>query len=692
MTTKSLKYNLPFAPSVDGFLSAPHHTEKERDSFFPFPIEALMKKGEEFLLQENPLCIAKSIDFFQQAIQLQPDNPEILLKQGTLLFEYPHTEENLQTLLLSIKKFKAALFLNPSYFEAWLSWGRSLFLLGVLSKQNHYFIEAEKKIKQALSLANDLSSDLLAEIYWDYGIIWTHIGDQSKEAIDLATALSCFKKCSTHNKNLPCEFWNIYGKTYLKMADKVNDVSLIVKAIDCFKQNIFPNAHCLDNIVLMADSLGKLYFHTQKEAYFLQAQNYFKTAATQVAPSASELWHKWALFLLEAGRKFHCIKKLKKAFHKCQQALALNPNNSLILVTSAEILACLGAFTDKIHLIRQSQETLEQAIAFSKEKSLSFWHSYGECLYSYGSYFQDLDYYYQAIEKFQENTSVDSTSYQDWYALGRVYATIGEMNFDTEAFETSINFYSKAFHLKPLNVYCLEYAFALTQGGNFQETDLFRKEFLLHQAIVYFEYIFEIQKHSIQNNLEPFFHYATALNSLGECKEDISLRKSALEKFFQIFAIQPNMPHLHYHIGLTYSSIGETLGELEYYIKAIYHYNLEFQQTKDDDTLLLNWGIALINIGELLVDKNIAQTVYLEAEKKLLSAALLGNEEAFYQLGCLYTILGYQDRAMHFIQKSYLANVLPPVEELLEDDWLEDLYHNPDFQDLISRLEKESSP
>jgi hypothetical protein len=71
---------------------------------------------------------------------------------------------------------------------------------------------------------------------------------------------------------------------------------------------------------------------------------------------------------------------------------------------------------------------------------------------------------------------------------------------------------------------------------------------------------------------------------------------------------------------------------------------------------------------------------------KLLTAAKLGNEQALYPLACLHSILGHYETSLMLLEKARVAKSLPPLEELLDDEWLDGLRHTPEFQEFLSIL------
>ena len=79
--------------------------------------------------------------------------------------------------------------------------------------------------------------------------------------------------------------------------------------------------------------------------------------------------------------------------------------------------------------------------------------------------------------------------------------------------------------------------------------------------------------------------------------------------------------------------------------------------------------------------------LYMDAELKITRAGQLGNGGAYYQLACLYSILGRLPEAMELIPKALAARSLPTIEDLLDDDWLDNLRATPAFANFLTALE-----
>ncbi len=651
----------------------------------PWTCHESLDDQASFYLAQGELALLKGdlqgLELFERAAELAPCNAELFYRQGLALFEHGSIEGKEKALLLATKKFKISTQLASDYFEVWQAWGNALHLLGKTYKEHHYFLEAEEKLQKALQLIEDKTSDIYVELYWDYGKISTEIALHSGEAIDLQKALEAFQKAAGYPDQLPQEFWIDFGLASLEMASLVNDTRHIVKAIHCFKSAVALTLSSFEGWLLLARSMSLLYAHTHDEDHFTQAHEYF-SAAAHLRPYSVELWHEWALFLLESGRRTKDLKRLRACLEKCQRGYVFNAKHAELLATWAEALATLGQLTDRIDLLYEAQNKITEAMDLSEEENPQVWHSYGQCLFSWGIYFNDLDYYYQAIEKFQEGLSLDRTRYQDWYGIAKVYAKVGDADDDIDACEKSVRFYAKAFDLKPISASYFEYGYVLSRLGEMKEDPQ-----LLKQALSYFEYTLQTQKNALYMHPEWLYHYAINLDLLGDCHEDENAYQKSLEIFSQVLMIDPDFPRIHYRIGLAYSHLGEALGEMDHFYRALNHYRLALKQEEDNDFVILDWAITLINIAQHSYDKDLADQCHREAENKLMQAVRLGNEQAFYHLGCLFSLLGQFEKSLHFIQKSHDAKSLPCLEELLDDDWLEGLRMTASFQEFLSHLQ-----
>ena len=112
--------------------------------------------------------------------------------------------------------------------------------------------------------------------------------------------------------------------------------------------------------------------------------------------------------------------------------------------------------------------------------------------------------------------------------------------------------------------------------------------------------------------------------------------------------LNPDFSNIHYHLAITYSHLAELLHEPDLFHKSLHHYRIANQKEKENDQIILEWGITLSNFADLLENDGDSESLFREAEYKLIQAAKLGNIYAYYALASLYALTHQYDRAMHF--------------------------------------------
>lgn len=640
--------------------------------------EFLVAQGQLFLQSDNRV----GLELFKKASELDPLNPDLFLKQAASLAQFGWKDEKI--LLQASKKLKLSSRFSAHDFHLWYLWGKILSQLGTLTGRLHYFLEAKKKFSEAIKFSTSQPAATLSNLYHLYGLTWKKSGEHSKEALDMQLALDAFKNAHHHLEPQPAEFWIDYGQAYLDLAYCVSDVRLYVKAINCFKHSLTISQSSYEGWRALAGALILLYSHTHDEDHFTHASECF-ASAVQFSPKDGEevtLWLDWAQFLCRAGREQKDTKKLRSCVEKCHKAHTIDPKHPLVLGVWAEALALIGEISDRVELIYEAQAKMNEANQLETEHpDISF--SHGMCLLASAAYFEEIDYIYQAIEKFQEGLSIDRTCHLHWHAIAGAYAYIGQSEEDPEYLERACRFYLKALSLHISSTYLYDYALALSYLGELSHSQDFLEESILH-----FEKALSKQKNALYLHPEWLFHYAVTLDTLGDFHEDKYYYTRALEIFSHVLMIDPDFPGIHHQMALAYSHLAELIEEPEHFTKAIHHYRMGLKQDEEDDSLLLDWGITLVNLAEFSGDAGEADQIYREAEHKFIQAAKMGNVHAFYHLACLHSLAGNYEKSLWFIEKSSSFNALPPLEELLEDDWLEGLRSTPLFRDFLAQLEK----
>jgi tetratricopeptide (TPR) repeat protein len=301
--------------------------------------ERYLSQGELQLLQGN----LHALSLFEAASELAPENYETWYRQGLAFFEYGSEEGKEKSLLLAGKYFKTALQINPGCFNAWVAWGNALLQLGRFHQEHHFHLEAKEKYQRALELSIDQPQPILAELWWDYGIVWSEIARHSGEALDTKLAIEAFQKALHLQTRPSSEFWNDCGKAYLDMGLLINDDRLYLQSIDYLQKSVTQEPAYVDGWMSLAEAQAQLYINTLDERFANKAFDAY-AAAAKLSPQDASVWLGWGQLLGESGRLNRDAKKLHLSIEKCARAATLDPEDPAAVAQWIESLSVLGSF------------------------------------------------------------------------------------------------------------------------------------------------------------------------------------------------------------------------------------------------------------------------------------------------------------------------------------------------------------
>ncbi|MBI5274567.1 MAG: hypothetical protein HY860_05895 [Chlamydiales bacterium] len=668
-----------FHPSIDPLKKEFIFKPISQDSSMMKHSDLFQQQGQKLLLDGD----SGGLKFFDMAVDLDPTNADLLYEQGLALFEFGSEKGKEKNLVLASGRFKKATKLDASHFDAWFAWGQTLYHLGKSDYKYHYFLDAKSKFQKALSLSSKQENDIIADLYWLIGCTMFAIAANSQEVSDLNASLEYFSLAAAKNPSLPADFWRDFGASYEKLGMQINDNRLFLKAVDCYKRATALSPTHSSNWFCLANGLYLIYTATHDEDNFSQANECFATAA-QIQPDELNIWLSWGKILFESGKRLSDTRRLFSAIEKCHRANSCQPCHYPTISLWSESLATLGIILDRVDLIHDAENKIQEIIHLA-DIGPDVWHAYGMCLYAYATYYDDLDYYYQAIEKFQSGLSIDRTSHALWFALGITYSQAAELESDPAILELACKFFARALHLCGKSLYHFEYALALSKIGEFHGD-----QHSLEVAIYQFEQALRLQKNAIYLYPEWLYQYALTLDSLADYNESSDYYQKAIEILSHVLVIDPEHPEVHYRLALCYSHYGELSEEFDLFLKAIYHYRLAYKKDDENDIIILDWALTLINMAELAPSSLEKEQLLKESEYKIIQAIKSGNIHGYYHLACLYSIVRDFRKSIFFLEKAKNFHGLPTIDELLQDSWLDNLRDTSLFQDFISKIEKSS--
>ncbi|NGX50268.1 MAG: hypothetical protein K1060chlam2_00109 [Chlamydiae bacterium] len=639
----------------------------------------LVRKGEFRLLHGD----RSGLEFFEMALKLDPLNPRLYIEVGLALFEYGSHEGNENELVLASRRFKRATSLDPTDFEAWHIWGNTLYFLGMRRAEPSYFLNARKKYDRALSLCSGQPSDVLADLYWDSGDIWTKLAEISEEPSDYHEAIKAYERATTFHGDLPTEFWVNFASATFTLGKKTNDLRLLIKAINTYKKAISIDISSSEGWFKLALALQTLYSITHDDDHFSQADECYATA-TQLSNVGKGVYLEWARLLLESGSTFHDVKKLRACAEKCQLAHRYDTSDPYVMGVWAEALALIGVLTDRIKSLHDAQKKINPLV--EKYEDPEILYSHGRVLHALGVYYNDSDYFFQATESFQEGLSLDRTHHKLWYGIGRSSFASAMIDQDERSFERSCRFFKRALNLQVSSTTHCHYAISLSKYG-----ELIQDQETLELSLYHFDSALNMQKNAAYHHPDWLFHCACALDHLAGFIESDSHYQRALELLNHVLAVKPEFPAIHYRMALVYSHYAELTNEPELFERAIHHFRIAHQRERENDQIILDWSLTLVNLGDLLESDVESDHYFREAEYKMIKAAKLGNVNAYYSLACLYSLLGDLESSLRFLDRAKSFDGLPIIEEILEDEWLENVMETEGFNSFLAKLQQSAN-
>lgn len=618
-------------------------------------------------------------ELFDLASNLDPKNHAILFEQGLSLYNYGRNNRTKKYLLLANKKFKKALAIQETDFSTLKALGTSLYLLGKVTGDHHFILDAKNYFQDAIKYCEKAPTESLAEVYWNYGRINMQLAKKSEEVSDLSIALNAHKNAHTLNENLGPSFWSTYSACALELGTQINDTKLFLEAIKFQKNAIAKESSNWKHWFQLARCLSKLFFASGDEDHFLQANESFVTSA-KLNPTGDKFYLSWAKLLFTSGKKTKETKRLYSAIEKCSFAQTLNAKNPKTYSIWSISLSEIGSIKEELSLIYDAENKANEGFAYN-HASTDLHFAKGYALFAQGKYFNEADLYHQAVEKFQEGLSIDRTCHKLWYHLGCTYAVLARAENEPAFYERALKFFTRAIHLNMKSSYLFAYAESLLDIAEIQGD-----ETLLEESLTHFQQAISLNKNAIFIQTDSLAKYAKALDLYGDFKNEKTYYVQAIDVLKKVLLVDPGFKDIHHKIGLVYDHLGELLDDRDVLEKALIHFKIAEKTTFENAALFADNALCKIHLAELSLSSEERYDLYKEAEYKLIQAAKLGFTEGYYHLATLYSLSCEYDKAMHFLNKCITYDALPPVDDLLDDEWLENLRHTEIFQTFVEHL------
>jgi len=571
-----------------------------------------------------------------------------LFREGLALFEVGYAQQDAKLLRTSCQKLAEAVRCAPTWAQAWHIFAKALFHCGILTGNRDAIWEATLKIEKALELT------AAPAVHGDAGLMYEKLAEISQEACDYVAAIAHFEKGKMAPKG-----WVAFGRACTALAYKLDDRRLLIKAAHCLRKGL-PEGH-----LELSRVLRSLFFMTREESLMREAWTHL-CEAHALSPENHELHLEKIELLIETSDFAHAVK-LCEEFPQ--------PDDPHLLSIEAEALALLGAKEDRADFIHEAQRKIDRV---DDVDSYVLLHT-GKALFACARHFCDLDFYHQALETFQEATSLDRTDAEAWKWMGKSAVAAGELTDDDEPHAYALRFYQKALALKPDHELYFAISTLLIQEDEAPP---------IEQAIGYLDYLQHNYPLIYHNNPDWLFYYGVAHNILGFLRGDEAVYKKALLSFRNVHTLAPNYPNLHHQIALLYSHMGQDFDSMPDFYRALRHFEMGSKKTGHEEPLYIDWGVTWLHLAESATEAKTAEDCFELAEKKFKTAAQLGSRDVYYPLACLYSLKGQCELTLHYLNRGHKAGILPPLHEIEDDGWLETFRFSSHFQEFLALLHK----
>lgn len=656
--------------------------EKKREYVNHF-LKKIENRLEKMLIHSQEEEIEKKFSsLFRLFEKLSMQDEEVLYREAKIYYQIAIYTQKKLFLIRAIKKLQKIqleiLEVSPLFLHLY---GQLLISLSRFSKKSEDLEEAITKLAKCATLVETFSSELRSEIYWDLGRAWVYLGEMSLEVHDTRKGVDIYAKAALLNFQTS-HFWIDYAEGLYLLSLQTGSLSFLETAIDYLKKAILEsdavNQKASYKRAWKLFLTAKLKLIDMQDGDISSIDSLFFEAIAAI-PEELDLWLKWGEFYMLQGWVKKDLSLIEKGLEKLTtpKISTLDPLTFSALLGSG--LAMLGLFIDDLRVIKEGEKRIEVAQKLAP-KHRDLLYASGLCSLILGLYFSDEKYLKQGASHFNKVRAFNK--YDVYYLHGYFESilSIGVLNKDDKYFKKALSINEHLVKLRPNSfIFHYEAGLLLLQYG---ESNIL----ILKKAVARFQKAMSFKG----ADLKCLYHYATALDTLGTLSSDSSYFEEGIEILTPMVAeMGSSNLNILYRLTFLYAHLGETTDDVESLYKAIDLFEALAKKKDEDDVFYCGWGYALLNLSYLMNDPvNVEKSHFYrhEAEVKLIKALELGNNEANYHLACLYSLTNKTETALEYLRKSKKADVLPDVEDVEHDEWLENISKTSDFQKFLETL------
>ena len=353
----------------------------------------------------------------------------------------------------------------------------------------------------------------------------------------------------------------------------------------------------------------------------------------------------------------------------------------------AEALRIVGAQTERIDYLKDAEKKAIQAIEMVPD-NIEGWYLIGICLCELGRYFGEESYYLQAMDKLRHALNLNQQDPLVWYGLAQIYIALGDLIGDLAFYEKAVSAFSRSeeFGGLPSPQYWNSWGVSLMKLAETSDRQPFVEE-----AIEKFE---KAIAHSDKIEPEWLYNYGCAYDFLGDITDEIEYYEKAIQLLAKTIELDDEFLPAYYNLALALSHLGEATQDMECFCKASEYFQVLISKDSEDELAWNDWGITLMHLAQIVHEPSLphqSEELMNQAEEKFLQALRLGCTHTHYNLACLYSLKNDLPLAMQSIEKADENNALPHIEDMMHDEWLDNLKQTRAFRGFLTNLANRKS-
>ena len=518
---------------------------------------------------------------------------------------------------------------------------------------------------------------------------WHVSGRTSGEPLDFQHALKCYERLQSL-KGMASEDWSELGRILQVMGRSTGDRLWVERSLHAFRS-------ALEKAESPEPELGRAWLGLAHSALLLfelsgvvsslqEALDAYHEAV-QHDPLNPQVWVESAQLHWIAGAALRERRLRDLALQQIQRAVEIAPDHIRARCWAVQLHGTYGVERDDLSSLSESQRHLAWLETHAPDHPGTALAS-GVYLESRARYFEDDEPLEQAIAAYKKACERSPSDPQAWMELAAATYLLADVRHDGALLELGLQAIERAHALRPWHMETLRQLsvglIRLGQASRSQET--------LERAIAILEGI--LTKHDDSSGPSEWrYHLGCAYDFLGEITLDVRHFEKAVEWLQAAYQSDSKKPGWRLNLAQSLIHYGEVSGQIEPMMLALEHLQAVSQVESEAPIVWLEWGQALLSLADMMHDPaqmDLHGLLLREAEEKLMRAAQLGEGVANFFLGCCYSLAQQPQLALDALLKAQQLRALPPLQELVQHDWLSALQGEPGFQQLLVELDDQA--